>query len=340
MNTPLVPALREIEILFRPFRHRKLQLAGRIVLTPEAHSSEHCGIPTEKTEQFYRLRAAHDSALIITEPLAIDDAAAPASKNDAIFYGGRALRIWKALCRSIHATNCKIAAQLYHAGMNRQMDDDIMPISPSGISPVTLHLIGEPMSKQRIDEVKASFARAAANAKALGFDAVEIHGAEGSLIDQFLRPETNQRADEYGGSIAARSRFACEVIHAVRKAVGRNFPIILRLSQWPKEAGRTPLVSSAAEAEQLLTPLSEAGVDIFHCASKHYTYPAFPGSPLTFASWVRLLTHKPTICAGGIGNALRRATTDSALLHLLHLLQAESFDLISTSSLINHLHNR
>ena len=336
MNNPLVPALRDIEILFRPFRHRKLQLNGRIVLAAKPLSMAHKGVPSVQMEQFYQQRASHDLALIITEPLAIDDAAAAATNDDAVFYGGRALRVWKSICRTIHANGCKIAPLLYHAGMTRRVshgaNPSTPPIGPSGISPLTLQQCGESMTKQRIDEVKASYGRAAAHAKLLGFDAVEIQGAQHSLIEQFLRPETNLRLDEYGGNISARARFACEVIHAVRKAVGRNFPIILRLAQWPQKDGNPPLVSSAEEAAQLLAPLSEAGVDIFHCDSKHYTYPAFAGSPLTFASWVRLLTKKPTICSGGISSTLHRSTTDTAFMHLLHLLQANAFDLIAPQS--------
>ena len=102
MNNPLVPALRDIEILFRPFRHRKLQLNGRIVLAAKALNLAHKGVPSVQMEQFYQQRASHDLALIITEPLAIDDAAATATDNDAIFYGGRALRSWKSMCRTIH----------------------------------------------------------------------------------------------------------------------------------------------------------------------------------------------------------------------------------------------
>lgn len=336
MNNPLVPALRDIEILFRPFRHRKLQLNGRVVLAASALNMAHKGAPSVQMEQFYQQRASHDLALIITEPLAIDDAASAATNDDAIFYGGRALRIWKSMCRTIHANGCKIAPLLNHAGMmrciNKNTTSAAIPIGPSGISPITHEQCGEAMTKQRIDEVKASYGRAAANAKLLGFDAVEIQGAHHSLIEQFLRPETNLRSDEYGGDISARARFACEVIHTVRKAVGRNFPIMLRLAQWPTIDGNPPLVSSAEEAEQLLAPLSEAGVDIFHCDSKHYTYPAFAGSPLTFASWVRLLTKKPTICSGGIYHTLRSAPTDTGFLHLLHLLQANAFDLIAPQS--------
>ena len=109
MNNPLVPALRDIEILFRPFRHRKLQLNGRVVLAAKPLSMAHKGVPSVQMEQFYQQRASHDLALIITEPLAIDDAAAAATNDDAVFCGGRALRVWKSICRTIHANGCKIA---------------------------------------------------------------------------------------------------------------------------------------------------------------------------------------------------------------------------------------
>ncbi|MCV5365953.1 12-oxophytodienoate reductase, partial [Escherichia coli] len=86
-----------------------------------------------------------------------------------------------------------------------------------------------------IDDVVAAFAQAAVDAKAIGMDGVEIHGAHGYLIDQFFWEGSNQRSDEYGGSLAKRSRFAIELIKAVRVAVGADYPIIFRFSQWKQQ---------------------------------------------------------------------------------------------------------
>lgn len=326
MNHYLVPALRDVDILFRPFVHRKIQLKGRIVVA----TIPNAGIPDSIVRDY------RDTALIITEPLAIDDPAAATTADTPVFSGGTALRQWRGRCRAVHCLDCKIAPLLYHAGMARNAasftsPEAIPPAGPSGIHPITLQQVAEPMSRKRMEEIKASFGRAAANAKVLGFDAVEIHGCGGFLIEQFLWKETNKRTDEYGGSLVGRVRFACEVVHAVRKAVGRNFPIIFRLAQWKSDHSEERLVYTAREMEELLHPLCDAGVDIFHCSATHYARPALDGNPLTLAAWVRMLTGKPTIAAGGIRHP-KHAAFSEALLRLLH---AAAFDLIAINDNTN-----
>lgn len=315
MKSPLVPALRDIQILFRPFEHRKLQLRGRLVMIqPEGAAPP---------------QAQQNIALHISEPLAIDDPAAAATPNSPHLRTGHELRFWKSICRAVHATGCKIAAQLYHAGLARDAADfppeSAEPVGPSGIHPTSLQPITAPMSRPRMKEVKAAFARTAAMARAVGFDAVEIQGAHGYLIDQFLWQETNQRTDEYGGSIPARTRFACEVVHAVRKAVGSRFPIIFHIAQWKPGHNNARLAHTAYELGELLHPLSDAGVDIFHCSALHHARPALEGNPLTLAAWVRLLTDKPTICAGTQAPPPENFTKQ----YLLRLLHARAIDLIS-----------
>src|SRR5690606_31751349 len=139
------------------------------------------------------------------------------------------------------------------------------------------------------DAVVAAFAQAAADARALGFDAVEVHGAHGYLIDQFFWEGTNRRDDAYGGSIANRTRFAAEIIAAIRARVGADLPIILRFSQWKLQDYHARLVNSPTELEQFLTPLAEAGVDLFHCSTRRFWEPEFAGSDLTLAGWTRKL---------------------------------------------------
>lgn len=316
MNPPFLPARRDVDIIFRPFVHRKIQLKGRLVTATE-------DIPGSLVHDY------RDSALIITEPLAIDDPAAQIVPTSPIFSGGSTLRHWKSRCRAVHAFDCKMAPLLYHAGLARDTaafssPEAIPAVGPSGIHPVTLQQVSAPMSRQRMDEIKTSFGRAAAYARQTGFDAVEIHGCGGYLIDQFLWKETNRRTDEYGGSITARARFACEIVHAVRKAVGRNMPISFRFAQWKPGHDIARLVNTAHELEELLHPLCEAGVDIFHCSAIHYARPALEGSPLTLAAWVRMLTGKPTIAAGGI----HHPNQVSPPIDLLRLLHASAFDLI------------
>ena len=157
------------------------------------------------------------------------------------------------------------------------------------------------MTQQDINEVIGAFAQAAKDAKAVGFDAVEIHGAHGYLIDQFFWADTNVRDDQYGGDLAERSRFAIEVIKAVREAVGPDYPVIFRWSQWKQQDYSARLVETAEELEAFIKPLSDAGVDIFHCSTRRFWEPEFEGSDLNLAGWVRKITGKPTITVGSVG---------------------------------------
>lgn len=306
MNTGTALALRDIEILYRPFIHRKIELCTRIVMAPMARNYATDGIPTPEMLRYYRRRAEHELGLIITEGASIDAPAAAASADTPSFFGGAALRAWKRICQAVHATNCKIIPQIQHAGLMRPSDGraptpEEAAISPSGIHPITLQRVGAPMSHGRIRDVVLSFARAAENARKLGFDGVEINGAYGMLIDQFLRTETNHREDEYGGDLPGRVRFACEVVQAVRKAVGRRFPIFFRLSQGYPGHEEARLANTPEELAEIVRPLSEAGVDVFDCTSLHYGHPEFEGSPMGLAAWVRRLSNRPAICSGAIG---------------------------------------
>lgn len=336
MSTAL--CLREIEDLFRPYADRKLSLVSRFVMAPLSRHLAPEGVPTPEMSIYYRRRAERGVGLIITESAAIDDASAADDSCMPRFYGGDALRQWKRICRAVHVTDCKIMPLLCHVGMARPVVGDVpnpeaLPVGPSGIDVYSLEKLGEPMSLQRMSEVCASFARAALAAQALGFDGVEIHGGHGYLIDQFLWKETNRRNDVYGGDVVGRTRFACEVVHAVRKAVGRRFPIMFRFSQWKEGHPGACLVNSAHELSEMLQPLCDAGVDIFDCAETHYAQPAFAGSPLTLSAWTRLLTGKPVISGGSVGMPSAYSSpsgnSERVLLNLVRKLRSGELDLVA-----------
>jgi 2,4-dienoyl-CoA reductase-like NADH-dependent reductase (Old Yellow Enzyme family) len=152
------------------------------------------------------------------------------------FHGETELAAWKSVIDAVHAAGGRMAPQLWHVGSIRARGDDWSPPgpydSPSGLSRPG-HPFGEPMTDAEVADAIAAFATGAANAKRLGFDAVELHGAHGYLIDQFFWDGTNVRDDAFGGAgIAERARFAAEILKAVRAAVGRDFPVIIRVSQW------------------------------------------------------------------------------------------------------------
>jgi 2,4-dienoyl-CoA reductase-like NADH-dependent reductase (Old Yellow Enzyme family) len=139
------------------------------------------------------------------------------------------------------------------------------------------------MTQAAMGEVIASYVRAASEAERRGFDGVEIHAPHGYLIDAFLWSTTNRRTDAYGGSVQARTRFAREIVAAVRDAVSASFPIIFRFSQWKTDHYEARLAHTPQELEKLLTPLAEAGVNVFHASTQFHSKPAFEGSDLTLA---------------------------------------------------------
>lgn len=332
MSKTTALSIREVEALFQPFSARKLALVTRVVMAPMNRNLALDGVPVPEMAVYYRRRAERQVGLIITDAATIDDAAAADDSGMPQFHGGAALREWKRICRAVHATDCKIVPQLCHVGMLRVPGAGGAPaIGPSGVNPLTLQKCGEVMSPERISAVCASFGRAAALARQLGFDGVELQGGHGCLIDQFLWKETNRRRDIYGGDLVGRARFACDVLHAVRKAVGRDFPILFRFSQWKPGHPEARLADSPHELEELLRCLCEAGVDMFDCSERRHAAPAFPGSALSLASWTRLLSGRPVISGGSAeaDESLPGMHESTRLRRLLQMLQGGEVDLVA-----------
>lgn len=157
------------------------------------------------------------------------------------------------------------------------------------------------MTEEEIVKVIGAYVDAAANAKRLGFDGVEIHGAHGYLVDQFFWERTNQRTDRYGGDIIKRAQFAIELVEAIRAEVGPDYPIAMRLSQWKMNDYNAKPFDTPDKLGQFLNVLVQAGVDIFHCSTRRFWVPEFEGSDLSFAGWVKKLTGKTTITVGSVG---------------------------------------
>ncbi len=294
-----------MKTFFEPFRHRSLHLRNRFVMAPMTRSFSPGGVPSAEVAAYYRRRAEGEVGLIITEGTVINR---PASSNDANiphFHGEAALRGWGEVVREVHAANGLIAPQLWHMGVMQPHASGWLPPTPfEGPSGLLGNgeIGGVAMTEADIAATIAAFAEAARSAKALGFDALELHGAHGYLIDQFFWSRTNRRTDRYGGStIAERNRFALDVITAVRDAVGPDFTLLLRLSQWKPSDYTARIATTPQELEAWVAPLAEAGVDLFHCSQRRFWEPEFEGSDLNFAGWVKKITGKPTITVGSVG---------------------------------------
>jgi len=294
-----------IDDLFSPFRCKSLSLRNRIVMSPMSRYFSPGGLLGEGMIDYYRRRAEGQVGLIITEGTFVDR---PSARNVDVVpvFHGAALGSWERVSAEVHAADCAIAPQLWHAGGLKDFNFPDSPLvadleSPSGLSGIDVPG-GRTMSEEDIADVVAAFARGVADCQRLGFDSAEIHGAHGYLFDQFFWSATNQRTDRYGGTtLRERTRFAQEVIRAARRAVGEDFTLIFRISQWKTYFYDSRLVETPESLEQWVGPLADAGVDIFDCSQRRFWLPEFEGSDLNLAGWTKKLTGCPTITVGSIG---------------------------------------
>ncbi|GGF64581.1 12-oxophytodienoate reductase [Paenibacillus albidus] len=326
------------EILFQPFTAGNLTLSNRVVMAPMTRAFSPDGVPGAEVAAYYRRRAEGGVGLIITEGTAIQHPSAVSHQNIPNFHGEAALAGWAKVVEEVHAAGGRIMPQLWHVGMARSIGDlpnlDALPIGPSGLN-LAGEKVTEPLTPAEIENLVAAYAQAAADAKRVGFDGIELHGAHGYLIDQFFWEHTNKRTDRYGGDLAGRTTFAVDVIEACRRAVGPDFPIVLRFSQWKAGAYDAKLAHTPEELARFLEPLSNAGVDIFHCSTRRFWLPEFEGSELNLAGWTKKLTGKPSITVGSVGlnsDFVTREAGDSGednIDRLLEKIAKEEFDLVA-----------
>jgi len=291
-----------LDALFKPFEFKSLKLPNRVVMAPMTRSFSPGGVATDDVAAYYRRRAENQVGLIITEGTGVARAASLNDANIPRFHGEKELAAWKKVVDEVHAAGGLIAPQLWHVGSAKGKDVLGKIDSPSGLSKAGGTPFTEPMTDEDVADTIAAFASAAANAKLLGFDAIELHGAHGYLIDQFFWNGTNVRDDAFGGpSIGERSKFAAEILKAVRAAVGPDYPVIIRLSQWKQQDYAVKNAETPQLLEAWLQPLADAGADIFHCSQRRFWEPEFEGSDLNFAGWAKKLTGAPTITVGSVG---------------------------------------
>ncbi|MBU3005184.1 NADH:flavin oxidoreductase [Paraglaciecola arctica] len=295
---------KNVDSLFKPFSLKSLSLKNRIAMAPMTRSFSPDGIPTEDVAGYYRRRAEGGTGLIITEGTTINDPVATMDGKIPQIHGQQPLAGWENVVQQVHAAGGKIMPQLWHVGMARNPSKaphpELPSVGPSGLLAPGKQ-VSEPLTVAQIHQLIEGFADAAADAKRVGFDGIEIHGAHGYLVDQFFWSGTNLRTDEWGGSMANRGRFAVEIVKAIRAKTGPDFPIVLRYSQWKQQDYTARLAETPQILEEFLTPLSDAGVDIFHCSTRRYWEPEFEGSDLNLAGWTKKLIGKPTITVGSVG---------------------------------------
>lgn len=300
--------MTDVSPLFRPYTLRGLELKNRIVMAPMTRGQSPGGVPNANNVGYYRRRAEADVGLIVSEGTLIRRKGAADNASYPLFWGEEALAGWRQVITAVHAAGGKMAPQLWHLGMSRKPGTGHFPDAPSdGPSGITLtgKKIGEEPSEADVIDMAQAYADAAADAKRLGFDCIELHGAHAYLIDEFFWPVTNHRTDRFGGAtIEQRSEFAREVITRCRAAIG-DMPMIIRVSQWKSVDYNAKLATSPKELEAWARVLVDAGVDAIHCSQRRILEPEFPDidgpKGLNLAGWVKKLTGIPTISVGSVG---------------------------------------
>lgn len=302
------------EVLFEPARLGALALSHRVVLAPltRLRSAQPGDIPTALNAEYYAQRASQ-GGLLITEATDISDDArgypgAPGVHSPAQIAG------WRGVTDAVHAKGGLIVNQIWHCGRishSTMRTDGSVPVAPSAIAAPGGHVNvrGESVAFEtprsleigEIAGIVAQFRQAAVNAKDAGFDGVEVHGANGYLLDQFLRDGSNQRSDRYGGSFENRARFLLEVIDAVAGVYGAE-RVGVRLSPWGSFNGMEDS-DTGALFDHVVAALATRGLAYLHLveprADQGSDVNALNADAPDAASRFKRIFGGPVIAAGG-----------------------------------------
>jgi len=353
-----------IEPLLSPFALRGMALANRIAMAPMTRYFSPGGVPGDEVPGYYRRRAERGVGLVVTEGIGVAHPVSVDHPGVPLLHGDAAIARWSEIVDGVHAAGAKILPQLWHQGAmwNVEYAGDprgMEAVRPSGIWGPADGVISisetsrdtaaatetRPMSDEDIQDVIDAYGVSARNAIAAGFDGIAIHAAHGYLIDTFFWHETNRRVDRFGGDHKARATFGAEVVKTIRRMIGEDMPIVLRFSQFKMQDYRARLAENPDELAQLLTPLADAGVDMFDGSQRYFDTPIFDGSPLNLAGWAKRLTGKASMTVGGIGlgraNGSAKHIDDSQkstdnLLQLVARFEKGEFDMVAVGrSLLN-----
>jgi N-ethylmaleimide reductase len=302
--------------LFEPIRIGGVLLPNRVVMAPLTRRRAGQGkIPSLVNAQYYGQRAS--AGLIVSESTEIDPLAAGAPPTRPGIFNDAQVDGWRLVTGAVHAQRGRIFMQLSHLGRASHPSmriDGSPPVAPSAIQPKGMVFTPEgpqpyplprALETAEIPQVVAQFAHAALNAKRAGFDGVEIHGANGYLIDEFLRDGPNRRTDEYGGSAANRARFLLEVTKAAIGIWGAN-RVAVRISPWNSFGDMSDSDPGATfgHVAEALRPLGLAYLHVIESPPGHAEAPEQP-----LAGRLRKAFGGPLMLAGGYD----RTTAEQAL---------------------------
>lgn len=297
-------SLPDVTPLFTPFQLRNLRLKSRFVMPPMQRGWVTNGVPQERYIPYFVERIRKGIGLVVVEATAIAHPSATWQPNTTRIID-EALPMWRRITDAVHEAGGHIFIQLWHEGALRKEGDGLNPdqpsLSASGIvQPGRMN--GRAATLDELAAIKDAFVEGALFAKKAGFDGVELHGAHGYFLHSFLWSGTNVRDDRYGGAtLAERAAYPAEVVSAIRAAVGQDYPITYRLSQWTEVDFSSRVAADRESLGSLVRTLEAAGVDGFHCSTRRFYEPEWDDSHLGLAGHVKKEASVPVIAVGSVG---------------------------------------
>jgi len=287
--------------LFSPFTLRSVMLRNRIAMSPMCmYSAGEDGIATDWHSAHLAARAIGGVGLIITEATAVE-ARGRISPNDLGLWNDAQIAPLARIVRLCQAQGAVMCSQLAHAGRKAwsatKGTGPAIPVAPSALAFDADWVVPQELSRAEIDGIVSAFRSAAQRALAAGLDALEIHGAHGYLLHEFLSPISNQRTDEYGGTLENRARLLLRVVDTVRQVLPERRLLIVRWSCTDWVAGGLVIEDQI----QVAGWLKEHGVDMVDCSSggiAPVVPPAEPGYQVPFSESIRREAKIPTMTVG------------------------------------------
>lgn len=298
------PVLSPVELFGR-------RLCNRLAVAPMTRVSAHGdGLATDRMKDYYRDFARGGFAIVITEGTYTDNDASQGYNRQPGITDRRQANSWAPIATAISDHGSLAIMQLMHAGALSQWQDARRTIAPSAVPPLGemmpayegsgSYRLPSAMTKTDLVEVRNGFVAAAKHARRAGFHGVEIHAANGYLIDQFITEYTNRRDDEYGGSVSARIRYPAEIVAAVRDASPADFVVGVRVSEAKVNDFNYRWVGKS-EDETIFVALAEAGASYIHVAGEGRGFRESSSDKREPLSTIaRRITGLPVIANGGL----------------------------------------
>ncbi|WP_147803254.1 NADH:flavin oxidoreductase [Alkalicoccus halolimnae] len=307
------------KVLFTPSKIKNKTLANRFIVAPMTRiSAEKDGRANETMQHYYERYAKGGYSAVISEGIYLDESYSQGYYNQPGLANDEHTNAWKPVVKAVQDKGALMIAQLMHAG--GQSQGNIYTgetIAPSTAAPKGEQLgfyggygsFQTPQSAQDEDlkQIKKAFVQSALRAKEAGFDGVELHGANGYLLDQFLTDYLNYRKDAYGGTVENRLRLILEVIDEVRAAVGESYIIGIRMSQIKVTDSDHKWADGEKEAEAIFSALGNTSLNYVHVTDGDGSAPAFGENSRTLAEAAKVFGKLPVIANGGLGTPEKAA---------------------------------